>query len=160
MAARSAPEIAEDFSDIRSDKLKIYTLPPLFFVNRINVTEEGCTWICKEAGFCITFFPKAVTVYKRVKCSLWSSSAVSPTLEKDSTLVSNVIELTCEDSAGINYDKVTVALSHSVRRRDLRGRQLVMKESIHPENETWKDLDTAVCEPPGMQLLFIKLINK
>ena len=99
-----------------------------------------------------------MTVSKEVKCSLWSSSAVSPTLEKDSTLVSNVIELTCEDSAGINYDKVTVALSHSVT--DLRGRELVMKESIHPENETWKDLDTTFWEPSGMQLLFIRLINK
>ena len=61
-------------------------------------------------------------------------------------MVSNVIELSCEDSPlGTEFhkdvnEKVTVRLSHSAS--DLKGYELVIKELVDLDNNEWKDLDT------------------
>ncbi|KAJ7363162.1 hypothetical protein OS493_011440 [Desmophyllum pertusum] len=55
-------------------------------------------------------------------------------------LVSNVIELACDDLVGITFSGVTVALSHSAT--DLGGYELVMKELTNAEDNVWKDLET------------------
>ncbi|KAJ7382088.1 hypothetical protein OS493_037148 [Desmophyllum pertusum] len=111
-----------------------------FFPNRDIVKREGSWWILKETGVCITFSPKAVPDPRLVKAFLWPPGTVSPPLEENETLVSNVIELACDDLVGITFSEVTVALSHSAT--NLAGYELVMKELTNAEGNVWKDLET------------------
>ncbi|KAJ7375534.1 hypothetical protein OS493_040553, partial [Desmophyllum pertusum] len=104
------------------------------------VTEESSSWILKETGVCITFSPKAVPDPRLVTASLWRPSTVSPPLEENEMLVSNVIELACDDLVGITFSGVTVTLSHSAT--DLGGYELMMKELTNAEDNVWKDLET------------------
>ncbi len=82
-----------------------------------------------------------------ITCSLWRASVVSPYLEDNEMLVSNVIELACDDPTGINFSKITVALSHSatdLKRYEIlmKGYEFVMKELIYSSDMSWKDLET------------------
>lgn len=116
--------------------------------NRDLVTEEGCSWILKESGICINFSPNAVQTPVIVTSSLWRPGTASPPLEDGETLVSNIIELACNDRVNIEFSKVTVTLSHSAT--ELRGYELVLKEQIDSKKNTWKDLET--CCPLGKLL--------
>lgn len=96
---------------------------------------------------------------KLFTCSLWYPSADSLHLEADESLVSNVIELTCDDSEGVKFSGITVALSHSAVYTG--GYELVMKELTGPENNTWKTLNTtSVSLDPSGMLLLIDQIGK
>lgn len=75
-----------------------------------------------------------------ITCLSWRPSAVSPPLENDETLVSNIIELACDDPKGVNFSEISVALSYSAS--DLQGHELVMKELSGQEYKTWKELKT------------------
>ena len=78
---------------------------------------------------------------KLITSSLWRPSTVSLPLKDDESLVSNVIELACDDPSGqIELSEVTVALSHSAI--DLKGYELVIKECIDSVTNDWKDLKT------------------
>lgn len=77
---------------------------------------------------------------------------MSVPLEDDETLVSSVIQLECDDPAGVNFTGITLALSHSAV--ESKEYELVMKELINLEKRTWKDLKT----PRGM--LPFMLTNK
>ena len=130
-------------------KIYVTTLMHFCLSNRDLVTEEGSSWILKETGICITFTPNAVPTPIMVTSSLWRPGIVLPPLKDDETLVSNIIELACDDPvADIEFSKVTVTLSHSAT--DLRGYELVLKERIDAEQNIWKDLDT--CFPLGRLL--------
>ena len=83
---------------------------------------------------------KAVPSPKLITSSLWRPSTVSLPLKDDESLVSNVIELACDDLSGIELSEVTVALSHSAI--DLKGYELVIKERIDSEKNDWQDLET------------------
>ena len=120
-----------------------------YLSNRDIVTEKGSSWILKTSGICIEFSPNAVQTPTMMTSSLWRPGIVSPPLEDDETLVSNVIQLACDDPVDIEFSKVTVTLSHSAT--DLRGYELVVKERIDSEENIWKDLET--CCPSG-RLLF------
>lgn len=102
----------------------------------------------KESGICIKFSPNAVQTPVMVTSSLWRPGTVSLPLQDDETLVSNIIELACDDPVAIQFSKVTVALSHSAT--ELRGYELVLKERIVSEEDIWKDLET--CCPLGKLL--------
>ena len=128
----SVSKIAEDFTSTVSDIL--------LTLNRDTVTVEGSSWIDKETGVWIKFSSKAVLDPKLITCSLWRSGDVPLSLEDNQSLVSNVIELACDDPVAINFSGISVALSHSAT--DLGGYELVMKELIDAENKTWKDLET------------------
>ena len=65
-------------------------------------------------------------------------------LEDDESLVSSVIQLECDNPAGVNFTCITLALSHSAV--ESNEYELVMKELINPQERTWKDLKT----PRGM----------
>ena len=78
---------------------------------------------------------------KIIVCSTWRPYAVSLPLENDETLVSSVIELHCDDPVGVNFTGITVALSHSAV--ESKQYELVMKERVNREKNTWKDLETA-----------------
>lgn len=119
--------------------------------NRDHVTKDGSSWILKESGICITFLENAVQTPVMVTSSLWCPGTVSLPLEDDETLVSNIIELACDDRVNIEFSKVTVTLSHSAT--ELRGYELVMKERIDPEKDNWRDLET--CSPMG-KLLYVQ----
>ena len=80
-----------------------------------------------------------------VTLSLWSPGTVFPPREDDQTLVSNIIELACDDPVDIDFSKVTVTLSHSATK--LRGYEVVLKERIDSKENIWKDLET--CCPLG-----------
>lgn len=88
----------------------------------------------------------AVSKPKQMACSQWNAKICSPRLAENESLVSNVIELSCEDgplAVEFNKDvdeKVTVMLSHSAS--DLKGYELVIKELVDLDNNEWKDLDT------------------
>ena len=91
---------------------------------------------------------------KQMKCSRWSPKICSPSLAENESLVSNVIELSCEHGPlGAKFlknvdEKVTVRLSHSAS--DLKGYELVVKELVDPDNNVWKELDTRqVWKPSG-----------
>lgn len=116
--------------------------------NRDLVTAEGSSWILKKSGICIEFSPNAVQTPMMVTSSLWRPGTVSPPLEDDETLVSNIIELACDDPVAIQFSKVIVTLSHSAT--ELRGYELVLKERIDSEENIWKDLET--CCPLGKLL--------
>ena len=95
---------------------------------------------------------------KLITCLLWRSSAVSLPLEANESLVSSIIQLTCDDPQGVNFSGVTVALSHSAT--EIGGYELVMKELTDSENNTWKDLKTTnVTRDPSGMLLSIEQIN-
>ena len=110
------------------------------FQNRETIAGRGFTWDYRESGVCIKFSPKSVPEAKLITCSSWRSSAVSLPLEAGESLVSNVIQLSCDDPEGVNFTGVTVALSHSASA--LGGYELVMKELADSENDTWKNLNT------------------
>ena len=91
---------------------------------------------------------------KQMKCSRWSHKNCSPSLTENESLVSNVIELSCEDGPlGVKFhenvdEKVTVRLSHSAS--DWKGYELVIKELVDLDNNEWKELDTRqVWKPSG-----------
>lgn len=114
---------------------------------------EDSVWFDNEAGVWIKFSSKAVSDPRLITCSMWNSGVFSPPLEENEALVSNVIELACDEPDGINFSGVTVALSHSAT--DVGGYELVMKELVDPENKTWKDLETTkVSDLSGMKLRF------
>ena len=89
---------------------------------------------------------------KIIVCSTWRPNAVSLPLEDDETLVSSVIELQCDDPVGVDFTGITLALSHSAV--ESKQYELVMKERVNREDNTWKDLETA----SGM--VFFILTNK
>lgn len=96
----------------------------------------------------------AVSEPKQITCSLWSPETCSPPLKENESLVSNVIELSCDDGplgAEFNQDgdkKATVMLSHSAI--DLAGYELVIKELVDRDNNEWRDLATTnVWKPSG-----------
>ena len=91
---------------------------------------------------------------KEMKCLRWSPKICSPFLAENESLVSNVIELSCQDGPhGVGFhegvhEKVTVRLSHSAS--DLKGYEVVIKELVDLDNNEWKDLDTRhVWKPSG-----------
>ena len=116
---------------------------------------EASSYFSKESGVWLAFSPKTVPEPKRITCYSWRRSAVSLPLEDDEILVSSIIQLECEDPAGVTFTGITLALSHSaVESKDY---ELVMKELINPEERTWKDLKT----PLGMlPVILIKKKNK
>lgn len=101
----------------------------------------------------MAFSPKAVQEPKRITCYSWRHNATLVPLDDDETLVSSVIELECDDPSGVNFNGITLALSHSAV--ESKEYQLVMKELINLEGTTWKDLKT----PRGM-LPFMLTNNK
>lgn len=113
---------------------------------------EASSFFSKENGVWLAFSPKTVAKPKRVTCYSWSRSAEVVRLEDDETLVSSIIQLECDDPAGVTFTGITLALSHSAV--ESKEYELVMKELINTEEKTWKDLKT----PIGM--LPVILINK
>ena len=113
---------------------------------------EASSYFSKESGVWLAFSPKTVPKPKRITCYSWRRNAVSLPLEDDEILVSSIIQLECDDPAGVTFTGITLALSHSTV--ESKEYELVMKELISPENRTWKDLKT----PLGM--LPVTLINK
>ena len=126
---------------------QITKLNVLLFRYRDAVTEEGFAWILKETGVFVKFLSKAVPDPRLVVCFLWSADHVSFPLQENELLVSNVIELACDDSDGISFSCISVALSHSAT--DLRGYELVIKELVDSGKSLWKDLETTVMQPSG-----------
>ena len=118
------------------------------FSYRELVPEEGFTWILKETGILIKFFPKAVPDPRLVTCSLWKPGIVSLLLEDNESLVSNVIELDCDDPHDVVFSSIEVALSHSAI--CLRGYELVLKEMTDSKGLHWKDLRTSEVQPSGL----------
>lgn len=113
---------------------------------------EASSFFSKESGVWLAFSPKTVAKPKRVTCYSWSRSAEVVRLEDDETLVSSIIQLECDDPAGVTFTGIILALSHSAV--ESKEYELVMKELINTEEKTWKDLKT----PIGM--LPVILINK
>lgn len=103
-------------------------------------TGKGSSWFYREFGVWITLFSQAVQDPKLITCSLWHPTAVPSPLENDETLVSNIIELACDDPDGVDFSEISVALSYSAS--DLQGHELVMKELTDQEIKTWKELKT------------------
>ena len=118
------------------------------FSYRELVPEEGFTWILKETGVLVKFFPKAVPDPRLVTCSLWKPGIVSPLLENNESLVSNVIELDCDDPHDVVFSSIEVALSHFAI--CLRGHELVWKEMTDSKGLHWKDLRTSEVQPSGL----------
>ena len=118
----------------------VTTLMKFSLSNRDVVSADGSSWSLEETGVYIKFSPKAVPAPKLITSSLWRPHTVLPPLKDNETLVSNVIELECNDTIGIDFSLVTVALSHSAT--DLGGYELVLKELIDSEDNVWKDLET------------------
>lgn len=119
---------------------------------RETVYGVASSYFSKESGVWIAFSPKTVPEPRRITCYSWSHNAVLVPLEDDETLVSSVIQLECDDPAGVNFTGITLALSHSAV--ESKEYELVMKELINLEKRTWKDLKT----PRGM--LPFMLTNK
>lgn len=125
----------------------------LFFTQQSGtVSVEASSFFSKENGVWLAFSPKTVAKPKRVTCYSWSRSAEVVRLEDDETLVSSIIQLECDDPAGVTFTGITLALSHSAV--ESKEYELVMKELINTEEKTWKDLKT----PLGM--LPVISINK
>ena len=118
------------------------------FSYRELVPEKGFTWILKETGVLVKFFPKAVPDPRLVTCSLWKPGIVSLLLENNESLVSNVIELDCDDPHDVEFSSIEVALSHSSI--CLRGYELVLKEMADSKGLHWKDLRTSEVQPSGL----------
>ena len=123
--------------------MDIYTIF-FYFHKRETVYGVASSYFSKESGVWIAFSPKTVPEPKRITCYSWRHSAALVSLEDDETLVSSVIELECDNPAGVNFTGITLALSHSAV--ESKEYELVMKELINLEDRTWKDLKT----PPGM----------
>jgi len=135
---------ATTFSEVRETLFLIVhhvtTLMQFYLSNRGLVSGEGVSWILKKTGISITFSPNAVQTPVMVTSSLWRPGTVSAPLDDDETLVSNIIELACDEPVDIDFSKITVTLTHSAT--DLRGFEMVLKERIDSENNVWKDLKT------------------
>ena len=113
---------------------------------------EASSYFSKESGVWLAFSPKTVPEPKCITCYSWRRNAVLVPLEDDEILVSSIIQLECDDPAGVTFTGITLALSHSAV--ESKEYELVMKELINPENRTWQDLKT----PLGM--LPVILFNK
>ena len=118
------------------------------FSYRELVPEKGFTWILKETGVLIKFFPKAVPNARLVSCSFWRPESVSHLFEDNESLVSNVIELDCDDPHDVVFSSIEVALGHSTI--PLRGYELVLKEMTDSKGLHWKDLRTSEVQPSGL----------
>ena len=129
------------------------------FPNRGMVKGKCSSWIFKEIGVCIKFSSKAVPDPRLITCFLWRPGIESPPLKENETLVSNVIELDCDEPFGIKFSGITVSLVHSAT--NLKGYELVVKELINRQNTSskkkdWNDLKTkAIWYPSGMLLLIL-----
>ncbi|PFX13446.1 hypothetical protein AWC38_SpisGene22467 [Stylophora pistillata] len=117
------------------------------FPYRDLVSKEGFTWILKETGVFIKFLPEAVTDPRLITCMLWKPGKGSPPLEDNESLVSNVIELDCDDSNDVVFSSIEVALTHSAKCS--RGYELVMKEMT--DTDGWRDLETLEVQPSDLQ---------
>ena len=113
---------------------------------------EASSYFSKESGVWLAFSPKTVPEPKLITCFSWRRNAVSSPLEDNEIVVSSVIQLECDDPAGVTFTGITLALSHSAV--ESKEYELVMKELINPEEGTWKNLKT----PLGM--LPVILTNK
>ena len=113
---------------------------------------EASSYFSKESGVWLAFSPKALPKPKRITCYSWHRSAVPVPFEDDETLVSTIIQLVCDDPAGVTFTGIILALSHSAV--ESKEYELVIKELVNSKERTWKDLKT----PLGM--LPIILINK
>ena len=116
---------------------------------------EASSYFSKESGVWLAFSPKTVPEPKLITCFSWRRNAVSSPLEDNEIVVSSVIQLECDDPAGVTFTGITLALSHSAV--ESKEYELVMKELINPEEGTWKNLKT----PLGMlPVILIKKKNK
>ena len=100
---------------------------------------------------------------KQMKCSRWCPKIRSPSLAENESLVSNVLELSCEDGPlGAEFhknvhEKVTVRLSHSAS--DLKGYELVIKELVDLVDNEWKELDTRQVWKPSGRIISVLLVR-
>ena len=107
---------------------------------------QDYSWILQEFAACFTFSRMAMSKLKQMKCSRWYPTICSPCLSQNESLVSNVIELSCQEVPILArlprsvHEKVTVRLSHSAS--DLKGYELVIKELVDRDNNEWMELDT------------------
>ena len=118
------------------------------FSYRDLVSEEGSLWTLKKTGVFINFFRGAVPDPRLVTCLLWKPGTGSPPPDDNESLVSNVIELHCDDPHNVVYSSIEVALSHSAF--CLRGYELVLKEMADSESSPWTDLYTSEVQLPGL----------
>ena len=118
------------------------------FSYRDLVSERGFTWILKETGVLIKFLPKAVPDPRLVTCLLWKPEDIRFLFEDGESLVSNVIELDCDDLHDVVFSSIEVALSHSAI--CLRGYEVILKEMADSEESPWRDLDTSEVQPSGL----------
>ena len=97
-----------------------------------------------QAADYISYLQNAVGKAVLLICTRMKPTIHSSPLKKDEALVSNVIELFCDDPAASNFtgdfeEKVSVALSHSAT--SLKGYEVVMRELVDSDNNEWKDLE-------------------
>ncbi|PFX16329.1 hypothetical protein AWC38_SpisGene19409 [Stylophora pistillata] len=116
-------------------------------IKRDRITDKGDTWNLPEAGAFITFCPGIMKEPLWICCSLWSPRSLSPPIDSNELLVSNVIELSrdgpptlesMEDATG----SITVGLLHSAS--DFKGYEVVIKTLVDPESNEWYDLETRI----------------
>ncbi|KAL9978768.1 hypothetical protein ACROYT_G016323 [Oculina patagonica] len=112
-----------------------------------EICQKGAVWKLQDiqAAAYITFPQNAVTQAVLFRCTRKESTIHSPPLKKDEALVSNVIELSCDDPSASKFtgkfdEKVSVALCHSAA--NLKGYEVVIRELIDSDNDEWKDLET------------------
>ena len=80
-----------------------------------------------------------------IACSVWNPRTLSPPLDNNEALVSNVVELSHDGPPELEFSgdaqgSVTVALKHSAS--NFRGYEVVIKQLVDPENNEWIDLVT------------------
>ena len=92
--------------------------------------------------------PKAVPDPRLVTCLLWKPEDIRFLFEDGESLVSNVIELDCDDLHDVVFSSIEVALSHSAI--CLRGYEVILKEMADSEESPWRDLDTSEVQPSGL----------
>lgn len=114
---------------------------------RCEISDKGAVWKLQDidAAAYITFPQNALREAVRFRCTRKEPTIHYPPLKKDEALVSNVIELSYDNSPTLSFtgdfdEKVLVDISHSAA--NLKGYEVVIRELVDTDNNEWKDLET------------------
>ena len=136
---------------VKTNALNVYLL------HRERITDKGDTWNLPEAGAFITFFPGIMKEPLWICCSIWSPRSLSPPIDSNELLVSNVIELSHDGPLTLKSmedatESITVGLLHSAS--DFKGYEVVIRKLVDPEKNEWYDLETRIVwDTAGIEII-------
>jgi len=122
-----------------SDKAQLQATTDCFVFLSDTVSKQGTHWDFKQVAAHVTFPPDAVSEDRTLTVLKWNPAVCSPPLQSNEAIVSDVIELSTDSTEGLQFNKaVKLVISHCAA--NLKGYEVVVKQLIDKENNTWVDI--------------------